>query len=87
VHLIGTASNRSGIGAKVTVEYDDMRTLKHISRTIRAGSGYASQNSLTALFGVGAAKTIRSITVLWPSGKMQTIHNPSIDTLITITEQ
>jgi hypothetical protein len=72
VKLVGLASNRSGIGARVTVSVPGGAYTK-----VNDGkSGYLSQSDLPLYFGLGDAGAIESIRVLWPSGSEQTIPGP-----------
>jgi len=84
VRLKGTVSNGAAIGARVTV------TTSSPSRTqireVMAATGYSSQNSLVQHFGLGTAPAITQIQVRWPNGGTQTITNPPINQVITITE-
>ena len=65
IQLEGTKSNRSGVGARITVNSGGMTQ----TREVKAGGSYASSNDPRAHFGLGAAKTIDEIAVTWPSGK------------------
>ncbi len=67
VDLEGTESNRSGIGARVRVVAGGVSQIREIA----SGSGYLSQNSLTAEFGLGALTVVDSVIVHWPSGIVQ----------------
>jgi len=83
VKLVGTESNRSGIGAVVEVEAAGQRYKK-----VNDGqSGYLTQSDLPLYFGLGSAKSVDTIVVTWPSGKKQTVKGP-LDTnrLLEITE-
>ncbi|MEW6325925.1 MAG: CRTAC1 family protein, partial [Nitrospirota bacterium] len=62
--LIGTKSNRDGIGATITVTTGGVRQ----QRLVKTGSSYLSQSELTATFGLGKAKQADEVTVAWPSG-------------------
>jgi hypothetical protein len=83
VDLEGVYSNRAGIGARVRIVTGGTSQMREIS----GGSGYASQNSLTAEFGLGVATTVDSVQVIWPSGIIQDSLNVAVDQLILITEQ
>lgn len=85
--LIGTKSNRSAIGAKVTVEYRENGKLKTQLKEVRAGESFASQNSLELIFGVGAVRRIDRVTVRWPSGIMQTVQEIKLNQKLIIKEE
>ena len=86
VRLVGTASNRSAIGAKVRAK----ATLwgKEVSqlREISGGSGMCSQNDLRAHFGLGDASQVDLLRIEWPSGIVQEIPNVQGRQILTITE-
>jgi hypothetical protein len=82
VRLVGTRSNRAGLGAKVTVVTD---SATH-TQVLDGKSGYLSQSSLPLYFGLGDASSIREIRVRWPSGTEQTVADADSDTTIVITE-
>ena len=82
VKLVGTKSNREGLGAKVTVTAGNLKMTK-----VQDGkSGYLSQSDLPLYFGLGDAKQIDSIEVLWPSGVRQTIAHADPNELLEIVE-
>jgi len=83
IELIGTKSNRNGIGARVTVT--DATGKKQIFDAGTAGS-YLSSNDPRIVVGLGNAKAVRSVEVRWPSGRVQTIPTPAIDQYMRITE-
>src|SRR5204863_5661102 len=67
--LVGTRSNRDGIGAEVQVTLADGRTLYNHATT---SVGYASASEPLVRFGLGAQSKVREVRVLWPSGIQQT---------------
>jgi enediyne biosynthesis protein E4 len=82
VKLVGTKSNRDGIGARVEVMAGGRRwTAERV-----ASSGYLSQNDGRLHFGLGLATTIDKLTVHWPSGREQTLGNVSVDRVLTVEE-
>jgi hypothetical protein len=82
VRLVGTKSNRDGIGARVEVDAAGKRqTAERV-----ASSGYLSQNDGRVHFGVGPATAIDKLIVRWPSGIVQTLANQSVDGVLTIEE-
>ncbi len=69
LRLIGTKSNRAGIGARiaVTAENQPGKPLRQIDE-VRSGGSYYSQNDLRMHFGLDAAKKADSVEITWPSG-------------------
>jgi hypothetical protein len=65
--LVGTKSNRDGIGAVVRVFADG----KQQSRMVRSGSSYLSQSELPVTFGLGKQNKIERLVVEWPSGRTE----------------
>jgi hypothetical protein len=84
VTLVGSKSNRSGIGARVTVT--SVTGQKQIFDVTTAGS-YLSSSDPRIVAGLGTAKAVKSVEVRWPSGRVQTIANPPIDRYMKINEQ
>ena len=83
IRLVGTKSNRDGIGAKVEVLANGTR--QQAERV--AGSGYLSQDDWRLHFGLGAATRAERITVTWPTGARQSVENVPADQVVTITEK
>ncbi|MCK5127481.1 MAG: VCBS repeat-containing protein [candidate division Zixibacteria bacterium] len=82
VKLIGTVSNKAAIGAHVFIYNGPTLQMREIS----GGSGMGSQNSLTAMFGLGVNTQVDSLIVFWPSGTAQKLSTQSADQLLVITE-
>jgi len=83
VKLEGVKSNRDGIGAKVQLVANGVT--QYAQRV--SGSGYLSQNDWRLHFGLGAGTKADSITVIWPSGIRQTVHDVKADQIVTIREE
>lgn len=83
VRLVGTKSNRDGIGALVEVTAGG---LKQRAERVSA-SGYLSQDDWRLHFGLGAAARAERITVTWPSGIRQVLENIAADQVVTVTEK
>ena len=83
VQLVGTKSNRNGLGAVVTVAAKD----KKILQVQDGSSGYLSHSILPLYFGLGDSQAIDRLEVRWPSGQEQTIQKPApLNTTIQIVE-
>ena len=80
--LEGTTSNRSAIGAQVTLAWNDQRQVQ----TVSGGSGFSAQNQRRLHFGLGKSPQIRNAVIRWPSGKVQTIEAPAAGQLHRIKE-
>jgi enediyne biosynthesis protein E4 len=68
--LPGGRVNRDGIGAVIRVTPEGGRTTL---RPVAGGSGFASQDALAQLFGLGRAPTA-TVEVLWPGGTVNRLH-------------
>ena len=83
VSLAGTKSNRSAIGARVTVHAG---TRKMIDEVMSGGS-YYSQNAFTLHFGLGEAAKVSDVEIQWPSGIKQNTGPVMADQTIKVVEQ
>jgi hypothetical protein len=80
--LEGTKSNRSAIGAQVTLYWNGQKQLQEVS----GGSGYAAQNQRRLHFGLGKSARVEKAEIRWPSGRTQTILSPKAGELHRIRE-
>jgi hypothetical protein len=80
--LEGTKSNRSAIGAQVTVFWNGQQQVQEVS----GGSGFAAQNQRRLHFGLGKYPQVEKVVIRWPSGKIQTIDKPAPRQLHAIKE-
>lgn len=84
--LIGTKSNRAGIGAKITVKFKENGKERMVYRELNSGGSFGS-STFRREIGVGEAAVIDEITIQWPaSGVVQTITNVKPNQLLKITE-
>jgi enediyne biosynthesis protein E4 len=76
LHLAGARGrdNRDGIGARISARLPGGRTL--VTENANA-SGYLSTGSPIVHLGLGRATRVESLTIAWPSGKVQTL--PAIE--------
>jgi hypothetical protein len=82
VQLIGTRSNRSAIGARITVSLAGRRLIDEV----RSGGSFCSQNDLRIHMGLGAHTRADRIDVAWPSGATETVADIEADQLAVIRE-
>lgn len=78
----GTESNSNGIGARVELH----SALGKQIREVRAGEGFAFMSTLNTHFGIGTDTEIEKIIVRWPSGIVDTILDPEINSTLHIVE-
>lgn len=69
VRLIGRASNRDGIGARLVLETESGQLL----RLAKSGASYCSHCDDRPLFGFPQGTRLKSLTIHWPSGQSQTL--------------
>lgn len=81
VKLIGTKTNRNGIGAKLVVRKKDSEFQYHEQYLTR---GYMSSVDEIMHFGLGELSTVKSLEVLWADGKYQLLENIKVDQTITL---
>jgi hypothetical protein len=82
IKLVGTKSNRDGIGTVVRVSAgkDQQWQMLH------SGSSYLSQSELVLTFGLGGAAKADSIELQWPSGQLDKLSNVSAGQTVTVQE-
>jgi hypothetical protein len=80
--LEGTSSNRSAIGAQVTLFWNGQKQVQEVS----GGSGFAAENDRRLHFGLGTNPQIENVVIRWPSGKLQTIDKPAANQLHKMKE-
>jgi len=86
IKCAGTHSNKSAIGAIVKVTAVISGDTITQTRKIEASSGYASQNSLTAHFGLGNARDILRVQIRWPAGLVETFDGLAVNSSYILTE-
>ena len=81
IKLIGTKSNRDGIGAAVRVKKgnDTQYQMLH-------GGGYLSQNELVLTFGLGTAASADNVEITWPSGQVDRLSNVEAGQTVVVEE-
>lgn len=80
--LQGTKSNRSAIGATVTIRAGAARQ----ADAVLSQSSYISQNELRLHFGLGKQSRVDQITVRWPSGAAEQFPGAAADSLVLLVE-
>ena len=82
--LVGTKSNRMGLGAQIRITGEDGRKQwNHVTTAV----GYGCASDSRVHFGLGASKTVSEIQIRWPSGIRQVLRNVAADRVVTIEEK
>lgn len=82
VKLVGTQSNRDGIGTKVALVTGNITQIAEV----KSGSSYASGSDVRLLFGLGDAQQADSITIVWQRGITQKLEKVGANQILTVTE-
>ena len=80
--LEGTNSNKSAIGATVTLYWNG----KKQAQIVTGGIGFCSQNQRAVHFGLGQNPEVEKVEIIWPSGNVQVIKDPEIGKLNKVIE-
>ena len=82
VTLQGIQSNKNGIGARVEIYGAWGKQI----RDVRSGEGFEFMSTLNTHFGIGTATAITEIKIIWPSGTVDIITNPSPNQTVHVIE-
>ena len=80
--LVGSRSNRDGIGARVTLTLGD----ESQTREVHVGYSYLSSNDPRLLFGLGERTVVDRLQVRWQSGAVQVLENLAANQELVVTE-
>ncbi len=86
VKLVGTKSNRDGIGAVVHLTAADDNNKDKQWKMLRSGSSYMAQSELVLTFGLGATNKADSLEIQWPSGQVDKLSKIDAGQTITVQE-
>jgi hypothetical protein len=82
VRLIGTKSNRDGIGARLRLTAAGRTQV----REVKAGSSYLGQNDVRQHFGLGEGARAERLEVTWPSGRVDVVQDLPADHIVSVRE-
>jgi hypothetical protein len=86
IRCVGTHSNASAIGTRLKIKAAIRGVSVWQMREVTSSSGYCSQNSLSAHFGLGDAARVDSLVILWPSGAETVETDLVVDQHYTVIE-
>ena len=82
VQLVGTKSNRDGIGASLKLTSDGFVEIEQS----KGGMSYMSANDPRIHFGLGKRTKVAALEITWPSGQVDRLTNVAINQIITVKE-
>jgi hypothetical protein len=82
ITLVGSKSNRSAVGAKITIKVGGQTMI----REVRAGESYGLSNTLTQVFGLGNNTKIDELSIRWPSGLVEKKTVGQLNSFLTFYE-
>ena len=82
IKLVGTRSNRDGIGARITLTIGT----ESQTREVHVGSSYLSSNDPRVLFGVGRHNIVDRLEIRWQSGVVQVLEHLTVNQELVVTE-
>jgi len=82
IKMVGTRSNRSGIGTRVKVVAGGHSQIDEV----RSGGSYISQNDLRLHFGMGAANQAELVVVNWLSGQVDRLKDVGTNQVVWVKE-
>jgi hypothetical protein len=82
LNLIGTKSNRSAIGARVTLKAGAQLQVQEVI----SQSSYYSHNDHRLHFGLGQNKKADLIEIVWPNGDREVVDNVPANKIVNIKE-
>jgi enediyne biosynthesis protein E4 len=82
VLLVGTRSNRDGIGASLKLTSE---RFVHVEQS-KGGMSYMSASDPRIFFGLGKRTKIESLEITWPSGQVDKLTNLPVDRIIAVKE-
>lgn len=80
IKLIGPASNRLGVGAKITIVTDSATLIQEAFFT----RGYESSVEPVIMFGIGKTSTIKEVMIEWPGGNRSILNNVKANETLTV---
>ncbi len=82
LHFVGTQSNRSGIGVKVSVRQGELK----LTQQLPGGTSYCASHQPVLTFGLGESSARCEVSITWPSGKHQKMPGVTVNQILTVLE-
>jgi hypothetical protein len=81
--LLGTKSNRMGIGAQIHIRTEDGASQWN---EVTTAVGYSASSDSRVHFGLGKNRLIKDLEIRWPSGIKQVLHDVAADQILRVEE-
>jgi enediyne biosynthesis protein E4 len=81
--LVGTKSNRMGIGAQIHITTEDGASQWN---EVTTAVGYTASSDSRAHFGLGKNRVVKDVEIRWPSGIKQVLHDIVADQILSVEE-
>jgi hypothetical protein len=86
LRLVGTRSNRFGVGARIRAEFTENGTTRSVYAWVNSGGSFGA-NPLRPQIGLGEATVVDLLEIYWPtSDTTQRFRNVPADRFIEVTE-
>jgi hypothetical protein len=83
LRLVGTSSNRDGLGASVRLVLPSGRVLvRHATTAV----GYGGSSDRRVHFGLGEEKRVERLEITWPGGGRQVVEDVAADQVLEVRE-
>lgn len=82
LHLVGVEDHPDAIGARVTVHAGSLV----VSRGSHGAHSYLSQSDERLHFGLGGHGQVDSVTIRWPGGRVEILHELGVDRHLTLIQ-
>jgi len=82
IKLVGTTSNRDAVGARLEAVTGDVSQV----REVRIGEALLSGRTLVQHFGLRDATRVDSLTIRWPSGRVEVVRDVAANRRIRLVE-
>jgi hypothetical protein len=79
----GTKSNGFGLGATVKLQTSEGLQVREINNV----ASYLSSNDVRLHFGLGPAKIVQQIEIIWPGGTRQILKDVPVNQILVVEEQ
>src|SRR5262245_15551451 len=82
VRVIGTKTNRDGIGARLKLTAGGRTFVDQVT----SGSSYLTQNDMRVHVGLGTATKVDRLEITWPDGRVVVLEGLPVNHIITVRE-